>query len=264
MLQLVNKEQTNAIYFFEKSSKGGCELASYNLGHLYESEKNIEKSIQYYIKASEDADKEFEFRGRTIFDQRYERSKKFIICLTNLHLVKYYFANNLNLSKKYFTKAILMLTTDTYTFSFKPTNSPFAYIKDFIFNFPDFGFSDTEKTPNIKVQKVDTKPMKKLHSNVKEKEQFNRINENIYESNDNFEEGPSGLFDYIVQNTENKQLFIYVIQNIIDDMNTILYTPPYDFLFDRMKYKNAKHNYGHLNYYKEINQLFYDGFGNPV
>lgn len=94
----------NAEYMYTRSSEHKFSLAKYNLGHLYEENKNEQKAFEYYIKASEDEDELLVYRNANIEDDEIEISKNFIMCLTNLIIVENYlshdqFKQNINIEK---------------------------------------------------------------------------------------------------------------------------------------------------------------------
>lgn len=69
-------------------------LALYNLGYLKEKDNKTVESILYYLKASENEDMPLMFHNFHHVDKRLEISKTFVICLTNLKLVEYYFMSS--------------------------------------------------------------------------------------------------------------------------------------------------------------------------
>lgn len=75
---------------------------------------------------------------------------------------------------------------------------------------------------------------------------------------------PSDLFDFVIENVQFKKLFVQQIQEIIDEMNKILYEPPYLILFGRIKRAKSqvkKTEIKHQILSKDITQNFYEGFG---
>ena len=86
--------------------------------------KYFEKSIEYFVLASEHEDEPLIYREITRDDKRLKISKKFIICFTNFKLFIHFYSNEkLKESKKYFIKAFNNLTQNTknliYRFNFK-------------------------------------------------------------------------------------------------------------------------------------------------
>lgn len=69
------------------------------------------------------------------------------------------------------------------------------------------------------------------------------------------------LFDCIMKDDNLIEEFINEIQEIIDVMHTIIYTPPYLILFGRISFEKPKIKDDKYKFMKDINQSFYDGFG---
>ncbi|KAK8893003.1 hypothetical protein M9Y10_030259 [Tritrichomonas musculus] len=265
MCQLYFNKIGDAEYLYEKASKSHFSLAEYNLGHLYELNGNPEKSIKYYIKASEDEDQPLVFHDIEHHDKLLEISKIFIIALTNLKLVEYYFIlDKYEESKEYFMKLISELEINTeeleyyFQFHFKDENS-FEYLKTFILNYPSFKMENQSNLSKARDSKTNEK-QKEIPINKKMKIENKDIIIGMKE--DLVFEDPGDLFDFIIKDTKIKSIFINEVKEIIDTMNTILYTPPYRILFGRINIDKLcpimieNSNNQDLN---EINESFYDG-----
>lgn len=263
-------------HFYERSSENNFPLAHYNLGYLYEKNGNINQSISYYIKASENIDEPLMFDDQIIVDTKYELSKKFIICLTNLKLAEYYLTlgySKLNFAKIYFVKSISVLINENYIFEYntkdnyqqtKKENS-FSWIKDFIFNYPDFDFSDIQDT---RKRLTDSVPGKRETFIDSENEDIKLLNYNDYlDGNENYDfieetaiNNPFDLFDFMMVNEESKKKFVRGIHETIEEMKKILYKPPYSILFGRINMGKSNHKQIHRLKRTNINKEFYAGF----
>ena len=167
------KNLENAEYMYKRSLKHSFPMAEFNFARLKEKQNEKDKSIKYYIQASDHEDEPLIYRGITRYDKRLEISKTFIICLTNIKLVEFYFTKEeYEESKKYFIKVIEKLkcinkfkiktkfqqneNDKTYKFIFKNQKNDeitnqypidfFSYIKRYILNFPLFNLSNQ---PNL-------------------------------------------------------------------------------------------------------------------
>ena len=69
------------------------------------------------------------------------------------------------------------------------------------------------------------------------------------------------LFDFIIKRENVKNIFKEKINEIIHIMESIIYTPPYNILFGRIKIDKPKPITNEYPYRKDINKLFYEGFG---
>ncbi|KAK8841347.1 hypothetical protein M9Y10_026961 [Tritrichomonas musculus] len=278
--------------WFERSSKDRFAIASYNLGYLYEKESNIEESIKYYIKASEDEDVPLMFHNRQINDERLEISKIFILCLNNLKLTHYYLSqeNDAN-AKIYFIKSISKLIINynhfyciLKTFPNEDDKYMYSFLHDVIFKYNDFNFpnhnddNDNNKKENKKEKK------KNVNEHLNQKIIDKMTQEKIFEKNkfaiNSFEEeedieikievkdefkkmyfvDASTFFDLVCSNLNFKKDFIQEILSIIGEMDQILYSNPYHILFGRIDNRKPK-KILHKFIKKDINRLFYKGFG---
>ncbi|KAK8899320.1 hypothetical protein M9Y10_001633 [Tritrichomonas musculus] len=301
-------EKGNAEYMYTKSSKKHFALAEYNLAHYLENNDKNEESITYYIRASEDENLQLSFQNHRHNDKQLEISKKFIICLTNLKLTKFYFSNeNLNESKKYFIRTFAKFESSSYKFHFRFVNekakNPFLYLKAFIFNFPSFNlinqpylnlnikddiknlfhlsFNDHKEVAKIRQKENNLKDSTDEEYLIKQKENnFNLdidssyFNQSIQKSkelqlsrfDDYIFENTSQLFDFSMKKENLKSYLISEIIDIIHTMETILYTPPYSILFGRINQesKNKEKIETKNIILRDINELFYEGFGYDV
>ena len=285
-----------AEHMYQRSSEHHFALAEYNLGYLREKENKIKDAIDYYIKASEDEDIQINFHGVVYKDKRLEISKMFIICMTNLKLVDYFFQSNLKDAKYYFIKAFSKLKIDerdsNYSFHFQAQNDDpkkfFKYIKDFIINFPLFNFSKTNaKEKFVKIQLQLNQNIIYLPKNMKDEVDLipvkGEVNKNlvnhpaiiskkiINESTVQIEqadkllkietfEDPGELFDFVVRSPEITKFFIEEIKDIINMMHSSLYTRPYNILFGRINIEKPKPKQEIHHKLNDINELFYRGF----
>ena len=69
------------------------------------------------------------------------------------------------------------------------------------------------------------------------------------------------LFDFIIKDENMKKTFHEKINEIIKIMESIIYTPPYNILFGRIKIDKQNSTKKEYLYRKNINELFYEGFG---
>ncbi|KAK8865535.1 Interleukin-1 receptor-associated kinase 4 [Tritrichomonas musculus] len=330
LCQFYLNKNDDAIYWFTNSIKNNFVLAFYNLGYYYEKEGNVEMSIDYYIKASNHENEPLMFQGREIFDKQLEISKIFILCLTNLKLARYYSSqNNISLVKDHFVKAFAKLVGENVVFCHQKINEKieFSFLREIIFNFPDFDFPDQIK--NNKKESIELNSQENHHSNSDtddddidrdktnyfEVDYFNEnlfkkkmldinengntngndsdnnddyydehINDHNEEENDddvsdesvndhNEEENDdeiifldsSDFIDFVFQNREYRLQLYMEIESIIDEMNIVLYKKPYQILFGRIINQERKSSTRERNkrqfIKKDINELFYDGFG---
>ncbi|KAK8836320.1 hypothetical protein M9Y10_039655 [Tritrichomonas musculus] len=176
----------------------------------------------------------------------------------------------------------------------------FSYLKNFILSFPSFNlanqpnfdlnidfedsitlnynheFSSTEKQftieKNGKEYSTEINEFLFMKKHVKEKKSIElkgikekvKIGEEEYEDDHKiikiFKEG-SEIFDFIISNENYKNIFCREIKKIIQIMNEIIYTPPYHILFGRISITKPKQKKERNPNKKEINELFYEGFG---
>ncbi|KAK8842216.1 hypothetical protein M9Y10_026447 [Tritrichomonas musculus] len=69
------------------------------------------------------------------------------------------------------------------------------------------------------------------------------------------------LFDFIIKNENMKKIFRTKINEIIQIIESIIYTPPYNILFGRIRINKSKPIKKEYLHQKDINELFYEGFG---
>ncbi|KAK8847752.1 hypothetical protein M9Y10_018781 [Tritrichomonas musculus] len=274
-----------AEYMYKRSSEHHFALAEFNLARIKERNGKVEESIEYYLRASEDEDLPLMFRNMVSFDNRLEYSKAFIICYTNLKLSKYYLEkSNIEDAKKYFNRSVSKLNIDneniSHPFQFVINNenneNPFSYLKIFILNFPLFNL---QKQPNINLSselfvekpKVisDASDFKyEIKSNKTHKREF--LNENGNYNSDSYcnngdrmiFKDPNKLFDFVMEDKSLIKQFKDEINDIINTIDKIIYTPPYSFLFGRVILEKSKNKLQRTDKFKkDINELFYEGLG---
>lgn len=248
--QFYLKNISNAKYFFEEASKKyHLPLAEYNYGYLCEKKNKVDESINYYIKASENEGIQICYRGQVIDDQMFQDSQDFIAYFVNFKLALYFLTtNDFENAKKYFIKAIF---NKFFIDSSNEYSNIFSSLKKFLLVI----FSKIEKSSIVdKKQKIspiddstDFIDENKQYLNDKQCSIENIINENY-------------LIDLILNDSNCKIQLIKEIQRIVDDVNNILYSPPYSVLFGRINY-HMKHKLKDLQTKKNITKPFYDGFG---
>lgn len=264
--QFYDNNDDHAKEYYENASKMKFALAKYNLGYLKEKGKDMINAINLYIEASSFENEPIYYQNKKYDDLRLEISKIFVICLTNLILSVHFF-NNLTFdsSKKYFIRIFskLQINNDDniYKFHFhmqKGTEKKvFLYIKKFILEFPLFNL----RKNNFDIDSYFKNQNENETNEVKTNEEsiqtcFKKNNgDNFNDINDIIFEDPGKLFDYIKNNGILKSIFCREINDLINEMKSILYQKPYAILFGRISIeKNRKNNQ------KNINESFYEGF----
>lgn len=248
---LFTKKTGNAEFLFEEAGKQGFALAYYNLGFMNEQNEEIEKAIYFYNQASKNEDAPLIFKNKLIEDEYLEISKTFIICLTNLKLTIYYLSkkNYTQQSEYYFQKVFNKMKTFSIELDFKARNI-FANLKPFILNYEDFHLFDKNieilqnRTKSRKIILPDMNKIKKVEkrddigmvslSSSKLSFGESRRNERKIFTN------PKDLFAFAVQNDTYKEDLFDEIEEIINEMDSILYQPPYRILFGRMCSKSRQ------------------------
>lgn len=290
----------DSIHLFTKASKNKFVLSEFNLANLYEEEGNEKEAIKYYEKVSIDEDEPFVFKGDVIHDERLEISKILIVCFTNLKLTQYYLQQQrINNARDYFIKAIFqplfrllyLLDDESYTFLFKykikNRKIIFSNLKDFIFKFPLFNFSNgnvNSETGWIKNKKGTNEIILESQYIVQKYKENKEFQETIKYIFDNMNKKNKFTLLLLSQNeirikSKNEEIerclyfsnFLYYmifedieqikeeIDDVIDQLKTILFEPPYPILFGRMIVRPKKKEVEKK--IKEINYLFYEGFG---
>ena len=270
------KNMNNAIHFFGRSSEHNFSLSFYNLGHYKEKvENDIEKAVEFYLKASEFENEKMNFQHAFYEDESLNISKIFILCFTNLKLVDHFLSKSeINKSKEYFIKAFSKLyfkdNNIHYKFHIKIDNNsiliPFSYLKKFILNFPPFNLKN-QSNLNLNNEYFDINDK----NNSEFVEEFSDIDLETQKDVSNFSnnlnelifEDAGEFFDFVVQDYENKVIFINEIKSIIQIMETILYTHPYSILFGRINIEKTRFHQMEDSKSKkiDINESFYEGFG---
>lgn len=185
-------------------------------------------------------------------DARLEISIVFILCFTNLKLTSYYLSlSDFNESRKFFIrsiqKIILIVIKQFPNYKFKNGNKKDSFLKKFILGFPLF---------NLKYR---YKWEKNYDPDIFD--YFSNVNTKINHIDDEFNlffNDPSKFFDNLINNEEKRRKFIDDINEIIDIMKSILYTPPYSILFGRIII--TPNIFVPTNNKKNINKDFYEGF----
>lgn len=268
----------NAKHMYKRSAKNNFSLAEFNLGHFYEKIGKNVKSIECFIKSSEHEKEPLIFQNNIHFDKRLEISKIFIILLANLKLTNHYlFQNNLEESKKYFIKSLSKLTDlSIFQFSFnqEKIKDNFSYLKIFILSHPLFNLvnqpiigSEVNSILNDLISKFSKGKQNSKKSKNDNKTRIvkckYKLLKNEIQKDEIIYNDLGGLFDYVISNILLKNAFVEEIQEIISLIEKILYTPPYSFLFGRIDIRKPKPKVMEILYpnAKEINEIFYEGFG---
>lgn len=122
LLYLFDDNKDFAVEYLNKAIKDHISFAEFVLGFINEKEGNFDESIKFYIRASNHANVQILLFNLHVYDEKYELSKMFILCLTNLKLSHYFLLQkntkeNITEAKKYFIRAFFKL--------FYEQNSPF-------------------------------------------------------------------------------------------------------------------------------------------
>lgn len=126
-----------------------------------------------------------------------------------------------------------------------------------------------ENHNHTKLDKENNYSEKNIKSNIesaKENNTNSRYDFKIVKEHDDklFFDDPNKLFEFIINNSESKyiEFLIGIIEDIINIMSQILYSPPYAILFGRINIEKPKPQPKAPDYsLVEINNLFYEGFG---
>ena len=241
-----------AEYFYERASKNNFAIADYNLACFFEQDGNYEKSIKYFIKASYDESHKFSFRNVDYKDIRLEISQTFVICLTNLILVKHYLKfSDLNKAKIYFNKTFSKINNASYQFQFKfsfdnDSKNVFTYLKDFILNQPQFNLMN-QLNLNEKIKSNIYDDFNKNQSTINHNKLKNRIKYDETIDDELIFDEPLKLFDFIIKYPKLIDVLRDDIKEIINLMKLIIYTPPYDILFGRISILKPKSKQRYIN-----------------
>lgn len=292
--QLYLNNKSDPEYMYTRSSENNLALADFNLGNLKEVKGEIEESIKFYIKASNNEDAPFLFHGDEYEDDRLIISQTFIICYTNLKLTEYYFSKGeYDESKKFFIKSFAKIKIDKndddfdhiyqFRFIWKSSKNMFSYLKSFILNFPKFYLlnqpnlnndlindlklnNENDSSELINSRLKDEKILVLLNKNyAKKEEKFDDYKKDEFE-NDIIDDDkyifndPGKLFDFVIENKNIKSAFINEIRGLIQVMKKILFSPPYLILFGRINIERKKPKTSINQSPNEINQIFYEGF----
>lgn len=156
LLKLKNAE--NAKYMFKKAARSYFALSQYNLGYIQEEEGKIEEANIYYRQASENEDKPLIFHNFIHNDKRFDISKTFIICYTNLKLVDYYLSElKFDEAREYFLKSLQKLISN-YKIEFHLNENDnnieklLSYLKSLILKFPLFNLINQPNLSHDQIQ----------------------------------------------------------------------------------------------------------------
>ena len=278
---LFTNKTGNAEYLFEEAGKQNFALALYNLGYMNEQNEKIDKAIYFYTQASKNEDEPLIFKHKKIEDEHLEISKTFIFCLMNLKLTKYYLSKyQYERSDSFFRSAFHRMKNFSVELDDRANNNMFSNLKTFIFNYPDFHLNLKEnenqfnKSLSRKIilpsmsqsKKVEKREdIGKTNSRIKDEKMANKMslkNSSLPVERKVFTD-PKDLFAFAVRNNQCKDAFLNEIDQIVDEMNKILYKPPYRILFGRMGSKMSAKPQSlakPLLPKRDISGSFYQGF----
>ncbi|KAK8835009.1 hypothetical protein M9Y10_020614 [Tritrichomonas musculus] len=133
-------------------------------------------------------------------------------------------------------------------------------------------FRDNSDTSDDFLDENDKKIKEKIDKMFEDKEKDNDMKfeeeedtyehheeEEICDENDQFFNDPGKYFDDYINNEEKRKKFIKEINEIIEIMKSILYTPPYSILFGRIRLHQNALTVTRIK--ENINEEFYKGFG---
>ena len=139
------------------------------------------------------------------------------------------------------------------------------------------GYQNQENNENVSGKQNETKYLNEKINSEKISESQNKENkENTFKKHGTFTlmntknednqyeicfEDLGELFDFIIKNNDIKNIFTSEIKIIIEIMRKIIYTPPYNILFGRLKVVKPESNDRSNSKAKNINKEFYEGFG---
>ena len=228
--QFYLKDITKARYYYEKASESKFALADFNLGYLYEMQGLIEQSIEHYNKAIQNENELLTLKSEVIYDKRLEESKKIIICLAYLKVIRYYLTNNH--SEENIQQAKYLL----YSLIIEKRYEK-AYIS-FLFRMKiDDEFNPFDDMKNLI---VDCQPFENTT--------------NYFENCDEYETFCI-CYEYIIQNQVYLNALNQKIDSLIKKICDVLYSPPYLIIFGRIPINKNK-----TGLQKSITKDFYDGF----
>ena len=260
-LQFCCHNENKAKQMFENASElYSLALSEYNLGHLYEKNNEIDKSIKYYIKASEHSNIQLLYRNEKIKDEMFQISQELIVCFVDFKLFIYFLKqNNLDEANKHFFKAI---SNKQFLFPQNDFVDIFFSLKQFLLKC----YLYIQKVINNDEFKVfnKNKLMNNSEKSICSDERINnqiKINENDLSIESILLNENSDLFVFLLDKTEFLTPLQNEINTIIQLIEAILYHPPFSILLGRINYHNKpKQKESHVVKAKnEINESFYEG-----
>ena len=237
-------------------------LTNLKLAEFYFSESTFEESRNYFIKSFSKlnintGDTKYQFRLKvTDADSIFTYLKNYILCFPLFNL-----SNQTNVDPS--TKNLINSEESTI---FKRREKSYKNIENST-NFLDACKKSIDYINRNKyLEKCQMKKEGKEEEEIIEylNDSSTKFENDIDEINTDEEiviEDLGYLFDIIIKNENMKKIFRTKINEIIQIIESIIYTPPYNILFGRIrinKQKPIKKEYLHQ---KDINELFYEGFG---
>ncbi|KAK8881379.1 hypothetical protein M9Y10_004115 [Tritrichomonas musculus] len=251
-------------------------LTNLKLVDYFLSISNFEESKKYFIKAFAKLELErykFCFKlnliGESNLKQVFSHLKTFII---NCPLFNFSNQSEINLDR-----GMILKREEKTSHNDEKTNNIKAHEKQNLIEKENYS-----KNNNFSNKKQDENAFKFEQINdLKEKEFVKKISSSFDEFNDDEKKEkeknskdvvineneivfhkPGKLFDFVNENDELRNVLINEIKDILVIMNSILYTKPYIILFGRINIENSKRKKENVSTScKNINQLFYEGFG---
>ena len=267
--QLYTKEMDNAKYMFMKSAKHDFPLAEYNLGYLSENEGNIDQAISHYIRAIVYEYDPLNYRNKSYKDKMLRINIHFIKFFTHLKLVEIYLKMHKIEGKQNFIGIYICLFDDFFGIftSLNKMEMRLKFISKFYFLSGVMSKIVKSKLQSFHATKenIVNKFQDKLKWKEENKKEWCEINQKKLNQNDNniyIEKKPSrndiiGLYEYALSNSKFNEILINNIHEMIEEIENILYTPPYTILFGRMIiHSNTEQNM----LQKNISEAFYEGF----
>ena len=275
LYQYYLNQNEKAKSMYKRASKHNFAMASYNLGYMKEKEGNFKEATIFYIKASHDENDPLMFNGSSFNDPILNISKTFVIILANLKLVEtFLIIKNFDESKKYFMASIrsyVKYTLFDYWYCFTDIIDYFSDIKWFILGLPFFNL-ENQKYFKLNIGRNSMRSeIEKIMKKLKIQNNESKNGDDKFEEKEEEEELDEKsildcfviLFEYVITSNRIRELFIKNIRETIKLMTKILNTPPYAILFGQINVKKPKKIKKEkvYPYMKEINEIFYEGFG---
>lgn len=242
-------------------------LTNLKLTQYFLNEHIFDESEKYFMKAIKmlDSDNFYQYKYQKVKEENcFSYIKTFILSFPSFNLDN---QPNINLKDmKLITKA--------------------DKSDEFFLNEPANKEEEDKTNDNLSINQSDDSDEKDNNANTKDKivkKLFSKINDNIndikklekiqdkeiLESEEDVkedledlekekkEENEDYFFDIIIKDKDLKESFIKEIDDVINIMQTIIYTPPYSILFGRMNIEKSKSKF--MSTLKDINELFYEG-----